>query len=710
MLRDLHLQEEYFTGDTDLVETFYQPCLFEAIEYNRSVGYFRSSVFILIGPDVINFVKRGGKIRLVCSPYLTEDDIEAIDTGYKNKFDGAYSAISRDIDLLFSNQLVAKNTEALATLVSLGVMDVKLVFLPGAQGDYHAKLGIFYDEHNNAVSFKGSVNETWTGWYERGNHETLDVFCSWREGRDGRQVERDQKYFEKLWNGQVKDLEVIPFPKVGIEKLKTIAKRSLDDIDTEEITDFFSLGHQLAEQKVKEEAPPHNKIRKPFRHQLKAIAEWNKQDKKGILEHATGSGKTFTAITALKEHLEPEGVAIVLVPDKLLHRQWNEELIEEIEEANLLKAGDGHNSWKKDRRLSDFTSPLQGLGKRIVLVTMQTARTDAFLNSLNQGEHIMLVADEVHEVGSRENSKALTIDSGPRLGLSATPRRYGDPVGTSKIMDYFGAIVQPPYTLVDAINDERLVPYEYFPRVVRFDAEESEQWAKETDKISKEFARSKRDDDGNVHISQYLQNLIIQRSRIAKKAKAKTLLTVDIIKEHYHVGENWLIYCEDQYQLKQVMDSLKEEGFSPLEYHTNMNGNSTATLEYFKNFEGILCSIKCLDQGVDIPKISHAIILASSQNPRQFIQRRGRVLRTYKDKYKAVIYDAIIMPVSLEHEPEQFSLLKSEFQRSFQFANTATNSSAAIELASLAIELGIDPEEVGLMYTYGIEEEENNNV
>ena len=158
------------------------------------------------------------------------------------------------------------------------------------------------------------------------------------------------------------------------------------------------------------------------------------------------------------------------------------------------------------------------------------------------------------------------------------------------------------------------------------------------------------------------------------------------------------------------MDSLKEEGFSPLEYHTNMNGNSTATLEYFKNFEGILCSIKCLDQGVDIPKISHAIILASSQNPRQFIQRRGRVLRTYKDKYKAVIYDAIIMPVSLEHEPEQFSLLKSEFQRSFQFANTATNSSAAIELASLAIELGIDPEEVGLMYTYGIEEEENNNV
>ena len=709
MLKDLHLQEEYFTGDTDLVEAFYRPCLSEAVGYNRSVGYFRSSVFILIGPDIINFVKRGGKIRLVSSPYLTEDDIEAIDTGYKNKFDGAYSALSRDIDFLLANQPVAKNTEALATLISLGVMEVKLAFLPEAQGDYHAKLGIFYDELNYAVSFKGSINETWTGWCERGNHETLDVFCSWHEGRDERQVGRDQEYFKKLWNDQVRDMEVIPFPEVGIEKLKTVAKSSLDDIDSGDIIDFFSLGHQLAEHKIKEESPSHE-IRKPLKHQLKAIAEWKKQDKRGILEHATGSGKTFTALTALKEHLEPQGVAIILVPDKLLHRQWAVELIEEIEGVHLLKAGDGHNRWKKDRRLFDFTSPLQGLGKRVVLVTMQTARTDTFLTFLNQGEHIMLVADEVHEIGSKENSKALTIASGPRLGLSATPRRYGDPEGTTKILSYFGAIVQPPYTLEDAINDERLVPYEYFPRVVRLDAEESQLWAEETDKISKEFVRSKRDKDGNVQISQYLQNLIIQRSRIAKKAKAKIPLSVDIIKEQYHEGESWLIYCEDQYQLKQVMDSLKVEEISPLEYHTNMEGDSTASLEYFKNFEGILCSIKCLDQGVDIPKISHAIILASSQNPRQFIQRRGRVLRTCKDKYKAVIFDALVVPVSLEHEPEQFSLLKGEFQRGIQFAKTALNSSAVIELARLAIELGIDPEEVGLMDSDGIEEEENNDV
>ena len=704
MLTDLHLHEEYFTGDKNLVESFYRPCLSEAIEYHRSVGYFRSSVFVLIGPDVINFVKRGGKIRLVSSPYLTEEDINAINTGYKNKFDSACNAVCRDIDFLLSNEFVAKNTEALATLISLGAMDVKLAFLPEAQGDYHAKLGIFYDEFNNAISFKGSINETWAGWYERGNHETLDVFCSWREGRDERQVERNKKYFEKLWNGQVRDLEVIPFPKVGIDKLKTIAKNSLGGIKSEETVDFFSLAHHQVEGKIKDEAPP-RETRKPLKHQLKAIAEWGKQGKRGILEHATGSGKTFTAITALKEHLEPEGIALVLVPDKLLHRQWATEITREIDGVVVLKAGDGHNKWRKNRRLYDFTSPLQGLGKRVVLVTMQTARTDTFINLLDQGEHIMLVADEVHEIGSRENSKALTINVGSRLGLSATPRRYGDPEGTTKILDYFGAIVQPPYTLEDAINDDRLVPYEYFPRVVRLDAEESQLWAEETDKIAKEFARSKQDKDGNVQISPYLQNLIIQRSRIAKKANSKIPLAIDIIKEHYQGDECWLIYCEDQFQLRQIMDALKSEGFSPLEYHTNMEGDATASLEYFKNFEGILCSIKCLDQGVDIPKISHAIILASSQNPRQFIQRRGRVLRTCKDKYRAVIFDAVVLPVSLEHEPEQISLLKGEFQRGIQFAKTAMNSSAAIELASLAIELGIDPDEVGLLDSDGIEEE-----
>ncbi len=707
MLNTLQLDEEYYTGEVDLVENFYRPCLKDSNQYDRSVGYFRSSVFILIGPDLIDFVKKGGNIRLICSPNLTDDDIEAISKGYKEKKEIANKAIERDIDQILDTPEIKKNTEALATLITLGVIEVKLVFLPEAKGDYHAKLGIFYDDSGNSIVFKGSVNESWTGWHERGNHETLDVFCSWKEGGDSSRVKSNTAYFDRLWNGEIKELEVIDFPDTARGRLKSVSKGSLDDIDPRDLADYFNVGQEFAKKEIKEKEKAKLK-RTPLTHQKNAIKDWKQQGKRGIFEHATGSGKTFTAITALKEHLEPDGVALILVPDKLLHRQWSLELKDEIEDLKLLKAGDGNNKWKKDDALSHFTSPLDGLGKRVVLTTMQTARTEMFTNNINQGSHLMIIADEVHEVGSKENSKVLCLDTGSRLGLSATPKRYGDPLGTAKIINYFGEVIEPPYTLIDAINDGRLVPYEYFPKAIHLSAEESEKWAAETEKISKEYARSKRDSDGNAVISSFLQNLIIQRSRIAKKADAKTPLAVNIIKENYQKGESWLVYCEDQFQLYEVMEALKQAKFTPLEYHTSMEGNAEAALDYYKNFGGILCSIKCLDQGVDIPKISHAIILASSQNPRQFIQRRGRVLRTSKDKHKAVIFDAIVVPVSLELEPEQLSLLKSEFQRSIQFAQTALNSSAASELMFLAIQLGIDPEEVNLIDSDGVEEENDD--
>lgn len=316
----------------------------------------------------------------------------------------------------------------------------------------------------------------------------------------------------------------------------------------------------------------------------------------------------------------------------------------------------------------------------------------------------MVVADEVHEIGSPENSKILSLESGPKLGLSATPIRFGDPTGTQKIFDYFGEIVDPPFTLTDAIEQGRLVEYEYHPTPLRFTAEEAEEWKNATLEISTEFARSKRDDNGKPVVSKRLQNLLIQRSRIAKRASAKVPFAARIVDEGYVDGQSWLIYCEDQYQLNEVMNALRARGYSPCEYHTNMQGDAAASLDWFKRFGGIMVSIRCLDQGIDIPKISHAIILASSQNPRQFIQRRGRVLRVCTGKYKAVIYDAVVVPVSLEDEPSQLSLLKSEFQRSIQFSETAMNRSGANKLVSIAIELGIDPEEAGLIDTIGYEE------
>jgi superfamily II DNA or RNA helicase len=167
-------------------------------------------------------------------------------------------------------------------------------------------------------------------------------------------------------------------------------------------------------------------------------------------------------------------------------------------------------------------------------------------------------------------------------------------------------------------------------------------------------------------------------------------LAVSVIREHFEAGQSWLVYCEDGGQLTDVLIGLKEAGLEPAEYHSGMSGDRDATMSWFKTYGGILVSIRCLDEGVDIPAVSHALILASSQNPRQFIQRRGRVLRKAPDKQIAVIHDAIVVPVNAETEPEQISLLKAELLRSVEFANHAINLGAGAELRSIAASMGID--------------------
>jgi superfamily II DNA or RNA helicase len=334
---------------------------------------------------------------------------------------------------------------------------------------------------------------------------------------------------------------------------------------------------------------------------------------------------------------------------------------------------------------------------------MQTACSDTFRLKLSQGEHLLVVADEVHEMGSSERSKLFSIEAEARLGLSATPRRFGDPEGTYKVFNYFGKVLQPPFTLVDAIQSGRLVKYEYFPHTVRLTASETDAWAEATEKIKREIARLSHGENGQATISDAIKMMLIQRSRIAKKAAAKIGLASEVLSKNYEEGQRWLVYCEDQDQLSQVVDVLKNVGLTVNQYHTAMSGDPEASLEWFRKLGGILVSIRCLDQGVDIPEISHALILASSQNPRQFIQRRGRVLRTAPGKFGATIHDAIVIPPSIYDEPEQMALARAELQRAIEFSDSAVNRFADAELRSIAAEIGLD---IAVSSQVGYEEDE----
>ncbi|MHC8356583.1 helicase-related protein [Pseudomonas sp. LB3P81] len=280
-----------------------------------------------------------------------------------------------------------------------------------------------------------------------------------------------------------------------------------------------------------------------------------------------------------------------------------------------------------------------------------------------------------------------------------------NPEGTERIFDYFGGIVGPVITLSDAIKARRLVPYRYYPHFVSLNEDERGRWRELTLKLKKLYAFSQRDGAGKPVDTLRSRLLKIQRSWIPKKAARKVDVTQSILRKCYETGQHWLIYCEDSNQLADVAEACKTIGINPLVYHSAMNGEAPATLSYFVQFGGVLISIRCLDEGIDIPIISHAIILASSQNPRQFIQRRGRVLRQHESKTLAEIHDVLVIPIDPEAD-EQDSLTLSEFKRAIEFADDAINQTEASVLREKAVELGLLLSDI---YEMGTEDETDDD-
>ena len=681
----LDLKTEYRSIKEDSVRDFYKPCLLNAISYKRAVGFFRSTVFDVIGASIVEFTRRGGRTELICSPELSEEDIDSIALGYARKSEVVENSLNAQIEVLLASEETSFNTRVLATLISVGALEIKVAIRADRKGLYHEKIGVFSDGIHNAVSFKGSANETWSGWHLQGNFESIEVFCSWRGGLEAERVRKHATHFDALWAEHDPDIEVFSFPAEAVAHLKKAAFKNLDAVDQKDV-------------------PAPGRRRTPLPHQNVAVNVWLSRGGRGIFEHATGSGKTFTALMVIRQHIESGNPALVVVPSRLLLDQWASEIKEELPEATLLLAGGGNNTWRIPHRLKGMTDLNRTHGGRIVLATMQTASMDSFRDAVIVSDNLLLVADEVHQIGSPQHALIMNLDAGFRLGLSATPVRYGDPEGTGRVFDYFGGVVQPRIMLKDAIEAGRLVPYEYFPHSINLTVEEADEWRNYTEMIGQEIARQKPDDSGVRPLSDRAKILLIQRSRVAKKASAKIQLACTVLKDCFEKEQSWLVYCEDADQLAQVLAALRKEGMDTVEYHSKMEGDRAATMSWFRSFGGILVSIRCLDEGVDIPDVSHALILASSQNPRQFIQRRGRVLRRAPGKQIAIVHDAIVVPVSTDDEPEQIGLLRSELVRAIEFADYAINKGAGAELRNIAINLGIDPED---LLDSGVEEDED---
>lgn len=695
-LTNISIALGYSSGDDDLVRDFYVPCLSAATMYRRAAGYFRSTLYVLIGVAFSNFAKRGGRIHLVCSPHLSPEDVQALDAAYKER-EVIGRRTLKDVREMLADVEARPVTEFLATLVATEVLELRIAYKPNKSGIFHQKLGIFADATGNQVSFNGSANETFSAWDVEANSESFDVFRSW-QGDESERVKRHAAYFERLWAGEVQGLRVDEFPALARDEL--VAARLPQGIDdaAERVRHLVGsktpLVHLIQDSAVEPtRSSPTDTRRKLQQHQAEVLENWLAAGYRGIVPHVTGGGKTLTALHAVRTWCETGRPAIVLVPSELLAKQWASEVEKELGYLNpsVITVGAGNPRANWEEQVADMTRDMKELGPRITFATLQSASKGHFRSRVQGGSHLMIVADEVHRFGSSGYADILSIEAGARLGLSATPERYGDAAGTARILGYFGPRLMPTFGIPEAIAARRLVPYDYYVHQVRLTALEQQTWNDLTEAIRREYSRLRKSETGTRIASKRFRLLLFRRAAILKQAQNKIPLAIDILHREYRAGDRWLVYCDAQEQLRHVLAGLQGRRLPAYEYHSAMEGERSATMNHFTARGGILVAIRCLDEGVDIPSANRALILASSTNSREFVQRRGRVLRVDANKYSAEIHDCLVLPAErVDEAADDTAILRTELRRSAEFAEYARNRAVAMDLAILARRHGID--------------------
>ena len=642
---------------------------------------------VLISQGLAALIEAGGKMRLVASPYLLPEDIKAIKKGLKQREEVVSQAIIKEFETVSQDRLAC-----LSWLLSQGVLDIKLAVANNFQdpGLYHEKFGVLSDSNNNRVAFTGSVNETKSGLVS--NFESIEVFCSWR-GEEVNRVERIADNFEKLWSNDTPKAEVIDFPEAAACKLLEYRPYTQPKVDRKP--------KQQQKQKLVAEDKNEYKLGEENQQSLhglditlrsyqeEALIKFKSANYKGILAMATGAGKTITAL-ACASSIRDLDLIIVVVPIKDLVQQWMDELDKLTDFYYPIAAVGRSNIWRDTlyRKLRLIHGNVQAV-KRLptVLVGTYSGLSKSTVAELIEDagglpEKSLIIADEVHTAGAQQYRRILRDDFTYRLGLSATPIRPHDEEGTEFVLNYFGDIVYE-LDLEQAIKLGILCEYEYYVYVVTLTDAENEEYQKLTKKIVK-LLRS-----GNDKVSGSINRLSIERSRIIKSASEKIAILDHIIQDH--PLNRGMIYCADIDQADIVCHRLSQQGISVSRFTSKEDKQRTQILQKFSQGRlDALVAVKCLDEGVNIPAAQEAIILASDTSERQFIQRRGRILRKAPGKDKAILIDILVVPPIGD---ERAKLITSEVKRIKHFTQTASNR------ASIITKLGNELSHYGITYS-----------
>jgi len=583
-LRSLDPAPALSTSTDNLVSAFYVPALSRCIRYDRGVGYFSSAWLGLVACGLSAMADRGGRARFIASPIMSADDCAALTAGEHARVDERLRESILPVVTDLATTLRADVLAGLAWMVADGLVDFRVAVPTGIlDGDFHDKFGVFTDDHDERIAFHGSPNDSAQAFR---NFESISVYCSWHGSREAARVDAKQAFFDRLWNNEDPNLRIYALPEAV--RLKLV-----------ELTTLSSRPYRA----------PVAAAQDRWAHQREALAAFLAK-RAGILEMATGTGKTRTALNILQE-LERRSlidVAIVCAHGTDLLDQWHHQLVE-------------RSPWPVYRAYGDHREGARFLRhpEQSLLLCSRRELTDLLprLASASR-ERALLVCDEVHGMGSPAMVRHLTGEIAPvgfRLGLSATPDREYDGVGNDFLEREFGEVIFR-FGLVEAIQGGILCPFDYLPLNYSFSADDRLA-------VQQAFRRHAARKRAGEAVSD--EGLYRDLARVRKRSREKLEPFARLIAVRPELLRRSIIFVEDvEYGL------LVQELLMPLhlDYHTYYGDDDRANLRRFAD-DDLECLITChrISEGIDISSLNNVILFSSSRAPLETVQRLGRCLR-----------------------------------------------------------------------------------
>ena len=675
----------YMLPTEPLVEEVLIPGFQAAGKVDCMVGFFSSEVLASLAPGLATYITDSvNSFRLIVSPLLRRVDQTAIEDGVKSPEEVADRILEK---LIVTEDLLQRHTlKCLSWLLRERRIEIKVALMKGAL--FHPKVWLF-EENDDVIAAHGSSNATFAGIGK--NIEQIAISRSWQDPNQRYITDKLRYEFDRLWDNKDDSCFSVAIPDAIRQRLLRTYESEIPPTE-DELNSLYKRAAAQLEVPESSESPSTpakrfavpNSLRYedgPFGHQGRAVAAWCDAGYRGVLEMATGSGKTITSMIGAHRRYELKKPLLIVVaaPYVPLIEQWCDEILPfGLSPVNLTIAGSA----------AKRTSELQRLKRRLrtgltdveaVVVSHDTLCTPEFLAAVERFDcDRLLIADEVHNLG-----RPSFIDNLPeffeyRLGLSATPIRQYDEEGTETLFAFFGPVAFR-FTLEEAIGS-CLVEYDYYVHPVYLTESEMDEWLALTGKIKQNSWRS---EDGKP--GEYLTKLLRDRRALLETASGKvSMLSALLDDEDAGTLGNTLVYTSDKgpEQLNAVNRLLQDRNILFHQLTAEETANREQTKRIIRSFQDgeiqVLTAKRVLDEGVNIPQICKAFILASTTVERQWVQRRGRLLRTCSaiGKTHSIIHDLLALPPGMQEglDPDARGLVRSELRRAQEFARLARNA------------------------------------